>query len=76
MTATSTARSLPADRPNQVTTLMWAVAGAMVIAIAAIVIALYALTNRQATAATHDPASSSTHTVSDLCFPTHVVHPC
>ncbi|HEY2299231.1 MAG TPA: hypothetical protein VGH43_15970 [Jatrophihabitans sp.] len=77
MTATTATRSRADVRRNQVTILTWVVAVAMVIAVAAMVIALVALTNRRAEP-THGPGASvqSTQTGGELCFPTHIVHPC
>jgi hypothetical protein len=78
MVTISTTRHHGPANPNIASTrLVWAVASAMVISVAAIVIAVIALTGRS-TSAGPAPAPSYhyTGTIDTQCMPTHVVHPC
>jgi hypothetical protein len=78
MVTTSTNRHHNSARPSGTPAkLAWAVASAMVIAVAAIVIAVVALASRPAPAAPASlPSYHYTGTVDGRCMPSDVVHPC
>jgi hypothetical protein len=77
MVTTSVTRHRNFERPGAtLVTLTWAVAGAMVIAVAAIVIALIALAGRPAPAPASLPTYHYTGTVDGRCMPTQVIHAC